>query len=218
MLRRTKADSGHDTQASAPHSVPLLVWLGMLRTAIARLGEVMGDAAGWVYLLCALLITFDVVGRKFLGFSSQGTTEITGYMLGFGMTWGLTHALATKAHIRVDVLVMHLPLWLRVYLHALALALLAVVGFFFAWRGWAVVIESWEFGAKDTSALSIPLIVPQGLWAIGLTAFFALTATMLLEVLLLLMHGRKDGVDRLLGPRSVAEETEEVLEAAGQSP
>jgi TRAP-type C4-dicarboxylate transport system permease small subunit len=122
----------------------------------------MGDAAGWVYLLCALLIAFDVVSRKFLGFSSQGTTEISGYMLGFGITWGLAYALAMKAHIRVDVLVMHLPPWLRAYLHALALALLAFVSVFFAWRGWAVVVESWEFGAKDTSALSIPLILAAG--------------------------------------------------------
>jgi TRAP-type C4-dicarboxylate transport system permease small subunit len=182
---------------------------------IERLGDAMGDAAGWVYLLCALLITFDVVSRKFLGFSSQGTTEITGYMLGFGITWGLAHALAMKAHIRVDVLVMHLPLWLRAYLHALALALLTSVSVFFAWRGWAVVVESWEFGAKDTSALSIPLILPQGLWALGLTAFCALTVVMLLEVILLLALGRRDGVDHLLGPRSIAEETEEVLEAAG---
>jgi hypothetical protein len=38
---------------------------------------------------------------------------------------------------------------------------------------------------------------------------------MLLEVILLLALGRRDGVDHLLGPRSIAEETEEVLEAAG---
>jgi TRAP-type C4-dicarboxylate transport system permease small subunit len=99
--------------------------------------------------------------------------------------------------------------------HALALALLTFVSVLFAWRGWAVVVESWEFGAKDTSALSIPLILPQGLWALGLTAFCALPVVMLLEVILLLVLGRRDGVDRLLGPRSIAEETEEMLEAAG---
>jgi TRAP-type C4-dicarboxylate transport system permease small subunit len=194
---------------------PPLAWLSALRTSIERLGEGMGDAAGWVYVGGALLISFDALSRKFLGFSSQGTTEITGYMLGFGITWGLTHAFAMKAHIRVDVLVTRLPLWIRTYLHALALALLSFVGFFFVWRGWAVVLESWEFGAKDTSALSIPLIVPQALWAVGLTAFFASTAVALLEVLLLLVLGCRDGVDRLLGPRSIVEETEEVLEAAG---
>jgi TRAP-type C4-dicarboxylate transport system permease small subunit len=196
-------------------SAPTLAWLNTLRTIIERIGDAMVDAAGWVYLLCALLITFDVVSRKFLGFSSQGTTEITGYMLGFGINWGLAHALAMKAHIRVDVLVMHLPLWLRAYLHALALALLTFVSIFFTWRGWAVVVESWEFGAKDTSALSIPLILPQGLWALGLTAFGALTIVMFLEVILLLALGRRDDVDHLLGPRSIAEETEEVLEVTG---
>ena len=67
-------------------------------------------------------------------------------------------------------------------MHGLALAFLVVLAFFFAWRGWAVVAESWEFGARDTSALSIPLVVPQGLWAIGLTVFLALAVVMLLEV------------------------------------
>lgn len=49
----------------------------------------MGDLAGWVYLLCACFITFEVISRRYFGFSSQGTTEISGYMLAFGITWGL---------------------------------------------------------------------------------------------------------------------------------
>ena len=53
--------------------------------------------------LCALFITFDVVARRFFGFSSQATIELTGYALAFGIAWGLAHALATRAHIRVDV-------------------------------------------------------------------------------------------------------------------
>jgi TRAP-type C4-dicarboxylate transport system permease small subunit len=177
----------------------------------------MNCAAGWLFVVCAFFVTFDVIGRKTLGVSSQGTTEITGYMLAFGISWGLTHTLSTRAHIRVDMLLQRLPVSLRAYMHALALAFLAAMTFFFVWRGWAVVFESWEFRAMDTSALSIPLILPQGLWAIGLTVFFALTLMMLLEVLLLLVLGRRDGVDRMLGPRTLQEETREALEAAAMA-
>lgn len=174
----------------------------------------MNYAAGWLYILCALFVTLDVVGRKLVGVTSQGTTEITGYMLAFGISWSLAHALATRSHIRVDMLVARMPLGLRAPMHGLALAFLAVMAFFFVWRAWAVVGESWEFGAKDTSALSIPLIVPQGLWAFGITVFFLLTVVMLLEVVTLLALRRASVVDRMLGARTLDEETAEALEAA----
>jgi TRAP-type C4-dicarboxylate transport system permease small subunit len=185
------------------------------RRRLEAVGRVMNAVAGWVYVACALFVTLDVLGRKLVGVSSQGTTEITGYLLAFGISWGLAHALAERAHIRVDMLLGRMPLALRAWMHGLALAFLVVLAFFFAWRGWAVVAESWEFGARDTSALSIPLVVPQGLWAIGLTVLLALGGVLLLEVVLLLGRGQARTVDRLLGPRTPAEETADTLEAVG---
>lgn len=192
----------------------MLAVLGRLQQGIERAAGVMNYAAGWLYIVCAFFVTFDVAGRKLVGVTSQGTTEITGYILAFGIAWGLAHTLATRSHIRVDMLVAKMPLGLRAPMHALALAFLIVMGFFLVWRAWGVVYESWEFGARDTSALSIPLIVPQSLWAFGITVFFALTVVMFVEVVLLLVSGRADAVDRMLGARTLEEETAEALEAA----
>jgi TRAP-type C4-dicarboxylate transport system permease small subunit len=174
----------------------------------------MNAVAGWVFILCAFFVTVDVIGRKVLGMTTRATTEITGYMLAFGIAWGLSHALATRSHIRVDMLVMKMPLRVRAPMHALALGCLVVLAFFFAWRGWAMVLESWEFRAVDTSALSIPLIAPQGFWALGLTVFFVLAVVLFVEVLALLVRGRFDQVDRMLGSRTLMEEATEALEAA----
>jgi TRAP-type C4-dicarboxylate transport system permease small subunit len=193
----------------------MLKLLEHLTHGIERLGDLMNSCAGWMYLLCAGFITFDVLSRRFLGFSSQGTTEISSYMLAFGISWGLAQALTSKGHIRVDVLVMRLPVRVRVYLHLLALSFLTVLGLLFARRAWDVVLESWEFGSRDTSALSIPLILPQGLWAVGLSVFGLLTVLVLLQTVLLLLFGQQDMVDQRLGARSVKEETEEALEAVG---
>jgi TRAP-type mannitol/chloroaromatic compound transport system permease small subunit len=193
----------------------LLRLLARLRAANELVGHVMNDVAGWLFVICALFVSFDVLARKFLSVSSKATVEVTGYMLAFGIAWGLCDALTTRAHIRVDVIVSKLPLAFRVWAHGLALAFLAVLAFFFVWRAWAVVLESWEFNARDSSALTIPLVVPQALWALGITAFFVLTVLMLAEVLLLLSMGRRAQVDRMLGPRTLREETDEALEAAG---
>jgi TRAP-type mannitol/chloroaromatic compound transport system permease small subunit len=193
----------------------LLTLLGRLRAANELVGRVMNDVAGWLFVACALFVSFDVLARKFLSVSSKATVEVTGYMLAFGIAWGLCDALTTRAHIRVDVIVSKLPLALRVWAHGLALAFLAVLAFFFVWRAWAVVLDSWEFNAHDSSALTIPLVVPQALWALGITAFFVLTVLMLAEVVILLSLGRRAQVDRMLGPRTLQEEADEALEAAG---
>ena len=132
-----------------------------------------------------------------------------------GIAWGLTDALSTRSHIRVDVLVTRLPPAIRAYMHALALVFLAFLNFFFSWRSWAMVNDAWLFGSRDSSALRTPLIIPQALWAVGITIFFLLTVVMLVEVILLLALGQRGHVDRLLGPRTLDEETTEALEAAG---
>jgi TRAP-type C4-dicarboxylate transport system permease small subunit len=193
-------------------------WPALLRRQrriVETVGRVMNDVAGWLFVVCALFVSFDVLARKFLSVSSRATVEITGYMLAFGIAWGLADALTTRAHIRVDVLVTRMPLRLRVWMHALALAFLVTLAFLFTWRGWAVVHESWAFGARDSSALTIPLIVPQGLWVIGITVFFVVAVLLFVEVLVLLALRRWSDVDQLLGPRTLVEEADEAIEAAG---
>ena len=91
----------------------LIAAASFCRRAVARIGTLMGYVAGWGFILCAAFITFDVIARRFFGFSSQATTELTGYALAFGISWALAHALTTRAHIRIDVLINHLPERLR---------------------------------------------------------------------------------------------------------
>lgn len=186
-----------------------------LRLLVTSIASVMNYIAGWAFIVCAIFITADVLLRNFAGVSSSATTEITGYILAFGIAWGLAHTLAMRAHIRVDVLVNKLPLRWRQYLHTIALVILTALACFFAWCAWSVVQESILFNAKDTSALSIPLVIPQSLWAFGVSMLAVMAVTLLLEVLCRLMAGDAAGIDELLGPRGYKEETEEALDAVG---
>lgn len=189
-----------------------------IRKAASAVAAFMNYVAGWNFIFCAVFITIDVVCRNFGGFSSSATTEITSYMLAFGLAWGLAHALATRSHIRIDVLVNRLPIGVRQYLHAFALLLLTGLSVFFAWCAWSLVGESMLFDAKDTSALAIPLVVPQGLWAVGITMLAVFAVVLLLEISCLLLAGDATEIDRLLGPRGYQEETQEALQAVGLAP
>ncbi|MBV8170088.1 MAG: TRAP transporter small permease [Alphaproteobacteria bacterium] len=203
---------------SARQAEPAATPITPLRRGLERVGRWMLGAGGWMYIACSVFVTFDVLARSFLGFSSKTTTEITGYMLAFGMGWSFAFTLTERAHIRIDVLVNRLPLGVRQYLHAIALLLLGVFAVFIAWAAWSVVQESLEFDAHDNSAMSIPLVLPQGLWAFGIVMFAAMVLVLCLETAILLARNDAVSVDRLLGPRTFQDETDEALEAVGARP
>jgi TRAP-type C4-dicarboxylate transport system permease small subunit len=187
------------------------------RRAVARVGTVMGYVAGWGFILCAVFITFDVIARRFFGFSSQATTEITGYALAFGIAWALAHALTTRAHIRIDVLINHLPDRLRYPMHLLSLAALGVFMGFIAKGAYDLVDESILFNATDISLLRTPLWIPQGLWTLGIVVFLVLIVLLFIESFLLVLAGRGREAEALVHARTYQEEAAEALEAVGMS-
>lgn len=185
--------------------------LARVRSGLRGLARAMNAAAGWTFFACAAFIVFDVAARNFFGFSSRSTTEVTGYMLAFGVSWGLSHTLYERGHVRVDILINRMPAGWRQYLHLLALLLLAAFAAYATYGAINLAIESWEFGATDMSALRTPLVVPQSLFAFGL-AMLLVTALQLVLETIVLIRGRKS-VDPLLSSRNYEDEAAEVLEA-----
>lgn len=200
-----------------PVSLPLRA-AAVLRGGVTMMAAAMGYAAGWCFVICAFFIAFEVLARALFGFSTGSTVEISGYMLAFGLSWSLAHALAARGHVRIDLLINRLPRSVRVPLHLLSLALLGVFIAFVAYGAWMLVDESLLFGASDISALRIPLAIPQGLWTAGLVMFLLLIAAMFLENLLLAIAGDERQVERNLASRTYDEEAQEALEALKDDP
>ena len=189
-----------------------------LNRLIDALARGMNRCAGWLFVVCALFVTFDVLARKFLGFSSQSTTELSGYMLGVGIAWGLAGALDARTHVRIDILVQKVPPRWRGYLHWLALASLTLFAGFLVYGAWHTTMESWDFRATDNSLLKTPLIIPQGLWLIGTGVFGVMVVLRVLEVALLLPRRNNiEAIEHLTGPRTYVEEAEEALDAIGSA-
>ena len=177
----------------------------------------MAMVAGWAYFATAIFITVDVIARAFFGFSSGATTEISGYLLAFGISWSLAHALAERAHIRIDLLVNKLPLAGRVWLHLAALLALAGLVAILCWSAANVIQETLLFNAHDLSALRIPMILPQGLWAIGFFMLALFATVLTLEVVVLLALGRPAEIDGLLRPRNAEDESAEAIRAVEEA-
>jgi TRAP-type C4-dicarboxylate transport system permease small subunit len=171
--------------------------------------------AGGCYLAMTVLICFDIVARRLLGFSSESTTEINGYLLAIGMSWGLAGTLLERGHVRIDVLLQRMPLKWRALLHVMSLLALCVTVGFFVWGAVSLTLDSMAFGATDLSALRTPLALPQGLWAAGFILFGLAVGGLLMRAIAQCLTGRAAQMDAELTARSYQEEADETLEALG---
>ncbi len=173
--------------------------------------------AGWCYLCITLLITFDIVARRLLGFSTEATTEVTGYLMAIGMSWGLAGTLLERGHVRIDVLVQKLPLKVRVWLHLASLLALLVSTAFFVYGAYSLARDSWELGATDLSTLRMPMVIPQGLWAAGLALLLLTVVALAMRSLRQMATGQADAMDRMLMARTYEDEAAETLEAVAEA-
>ncbi len=159
--RPTPADGGRTRVGAALRAARgALGVLDRVATALAYF-------SGVVLLLASFFITVDVIGRRFLHFSSKATDEFGGYALLFGGMLALAFALTTGAHVRIDVLMPHLPSWGRACLNYATLVAMTAFASILAFYVWKLAIESFLMDARAMSFLRTPLFVPQGALAVG---------------------------------------------------
>lgn len=145
----------------------LLQAIAHLRKAVDALATAMGYVSGGLYLLLGFYITCDVLGRRFLGVFSGVTDEISGYVLVVGGMWALAYTLKSGGHVRIDLLLPYLPVFLRTVLDYVALALMGLFAFLLSFYSWRLALDSLAMNAKAVSTLGTPLFLPQALMAVG---------------------------------------------------
>lgn len=191
--RDASASGGTDplgpTLQRAAHVSRWLAWLG-----------------GALLLLCAILVSLDVVFRALLKVTYFESFELSTYAFAIATSLGMSYALASRAHIRIEAAYMLLPARVRGWLDVAAYAVLAVcAGVLLYWCGEAVW-SNYESGARSNSSLAVPLAIPQGLWLLGLAWFALLAVLYALHGLVLCLRGRAEGAHQKLGVSSLEEE------------
>jgi TRAP-type C4-dicarboxylate transport system permease small subunit len=94
-------------------------------TVITKVSLVMSRVGGVFLLLAALLVSVEVLGRRFLFLPFSVGTELSTYALAVGASWSFAQALLQRAHVRIDVLRSLLPPRGRTFLDIVALVSLA---------------------------------------------------------------------------------------------
>ncbi|MCA0407562.1 MAG: TRAP transporter small permease [Proteobacteria bacterium] len=178
-----------------------------------RHAETLARVAVWVggglTVASVLLISFDILARKFTGFTVGGADELSSYAFAIGTTWSLAYATLQRANVRVDVLYQLLPVRLAAVLDWVALVALGVFMAVLTYYAYDVVAASFAQGSRANTPLATPLALPQGLWFIGLAFMCVVLALMLLRASIALVTGDLEAIREIAGVRSIQEEAEE---------
>jgi len=132
----------------------------------------------WLYRSCgvlaalclvaiALLILAQIIGRLF-GFIVPSADDFAGYCMGASTFLAMAYTLRSGGHIRVTMVISHLPKPFARWLEVLCTGLGMVLTGYFSWFMIQMVRESYNFNEVSQGHLAIPLWIPQTTLAIGL--------------------------------------------------
>lgn len=131
--------------------------------------------AGASLIAMAFLVTVEALLRKFAGFSLGSIDEIVMYVFAASATCSFGYALFKRAHIRIEIIRGLFPPAFRSVMDIFAWTVFAAVFSVLAYYAVDLALSSYEMGARSVTVLRIPMVWPQGFWAVGL-AFTALAA------------------------------------------
>ncbi|MBI4182977.1 MAG: TRAP transporter small permease [Proteobacteria bacterium] len=161
-----------------------------------------------ILLLSAFLVTLDVIARALFNAAPFYSFELTEYGFALAVAFGYGYALLSKAHIRIDIVYQKFPPKTRTILDLATLAGLSAVAIFLSFYAFGVAAKSHQLGSVSNTTLSMPLVFPQSIWAIGLGWFAFVSVALLARCLWLWFLRRDEAVAGLIGVSNEAPEPE----------
>lgn len=175
----------------------------------ARLSRWLVWLGGTLLIGSALLVTAEVLLRKFANVSLGGADEISGYAFAVATSLAFSYALYERAHIRVDAAYNMMPRGMQFLADLLGLALLTGFAAVVAWMGWQLLADTLQHGSRSITPLRTPLAIPQIPWLIGWVLFVVIGVLMFVAAIARWMRGDRDGASRLIGMKTVSEQIED---------
>ncbi len=185
--------------------------LQRIMEAFDRWSRPLAVIGGWSVLGLSVLVGVDVVGRKLINLSVQGSDEIGGYVMVVAAAFGFSYALSKRGHIRLNLVLPHTPARFQAFANIIAHVVLAAFAYLMLWQMADLLVDSIKLKAVAPTPLQTPLALPQLLCVLGL-AYFALHITVyLIEGFRLLSNGNIERFNSMFGVETAQKEAESEL-------
>jgi TRAP-type C4-dicarboxylate transport system permease small subunit len=177
-----------------------------------KIETVLATIFGLIFLGLAVVVTVETISRKVFNISLQGADELGGYALAVGSTIAFSLALMGRAHIRVDVFHEKFSRRGQALMNWFSIVSLAAFGAFIAWVAFKVIGDTLQYRSTAQTPWATPLIIPQGVWYVGLAIFALVAIGYALRATKLLLTGDLDTLNADFHPKSAKEELKEELD------
>jgi TRAP-type C4-dicarboxylate transport system permease small subunit len=142
--------------------------LGLAQAGLDGVNTVMALLSALAILAAGLVLTWEVIGRYFLGIASDWQDELSTFLL-IGATFAsAAWTQARRGHVAIDALAHVLPPGADRVRRLLADLLSFAFVAFFAWKSGQLLGEAWEEGQTTPSAWGPPLWIPYGCMTSGM--------------------------------------------------
>lgn len=169
-------------------------------------------AGGVMMLFAAVMVTFDVLMRRFFGFTLGGADEISGYLFAIATSWAFAYVLLNRGNVRIDALYLLLPRPVCAFLDLLALLVLGAFMVMLTESIWALIMTTHELSGRSTTPLRTPLIWPQSFWFAGFVLFLIAYLLVLIETLIGIFRRDWNRVRSVAGAYGLDDEVSEELQ------
>ncbi|PMR72444.1 TRAP transporter small permease subunit [Billgrantia endophytica] len=171
----------------------------------------LGILFGAMMILLALLITLETIIRKVFSLSLGGVDELGGYAIAIAAPLAFCVAMVEQAHIRINLLHMRLPATVQAVLNALAALSLGLLAAFLLYFTVQTVQDTQAYRSIAQTPWATPLIYPQSVWLVAMSAFALAAFVLSAKALLLLARRDWKALNRRFGPSSAQDELEAEL-------
>ena len=153
-------------------------------------------AAGWLFIVCTVVIVFDVLTRKFgfqiPGMGSTRLQELEWHLHTALFCFWLGTAYLKNAHVRIDILVAGIPARRRAWIEFLGMVLFAIpyclIAIYFSYDFFHT---AWQFNEYSDSATGLPWRwIPKGIISIGLVLLLAAVLAVGMRLIATLWGGK----------------------------
>lgn len=171
----------------------------MILNLIERLSTAGMYVSGIGVFIMSILITIEILGRYFFGFSLLVVDEWSGYLLVMVTFLGLAYTMQTRGFLQIEFLLNRLSRRKR-HLFSLFLILLALI--YSLIIGWKLILYTWSNYSAGTVSVSIsqtPLYIPQLFMPLGVALLILQLINEAVRSILSLMTlppGHKHGSER----------------------
>ena len=187
---------------------------------ISRVAVWMGGAT---LMAAALMVTIDVLSRKFLGITMSGSDEYSGYVFSATTTWAYSYCLLHRSNVRIDALYSLLPRPISACLDVVGAILLFYYMSVMTYYAGISFVSSYQANSVSITTLATPQWIPQMFWFGGLLLFLVTLIFVTLYAVVALLQRNWELVSKIAGVPSIAdvivEETQgqDVVLAAGDN-